>query len=215
MKTNKILMLVAIMSFASVAISQDDDDKTDYREDLRFGFKAGANFSNVYDSETDDFDADGKLGFAGGVALSIPIGEYFGIQPEVLLSQKGFKGEGSFLGSDYSFTRTTTYIDIPLQFQLKPSEFITIVAGPQYSYLIKQKDEFNSDFIDSSNEEEFENEDLRRNMLGLVAGIDITIKQLVIGARAGWDVQSNHGDGSSSTPRYKNAWLQATVGFYF
>ncbi|MEX2484059.1 MAG: porin family protein [Brumimicrobium sp.] len=211
MKVNKILVLVGIMSIASTAISQEDD----YREELRFGIKAGGNFSNVYDSQSDDFEADGKLGFAGGVALSIPIGKYFGIQPELLLSQKGFKGRGSFLGSDYSFKRTTTYIDIPLQFQLKPSRYVTILVGPQYSYLIKQKDEFNSDFIDSSDEDEFENDNIRRNMLGIVAGLDVNIQKFVFGARMGWDFQNNHGDGSSNTPRYKNVWLQGTVGFYF
>lgn len=216
MKANKMLVLIGVMTIASIAISQkDNDEKTDYREDLRFGIKAGGNFSNVYDSKTDDFEADGKFGFAGGVALSISIGEYFGVQPEILLSQKGFKGRGTFFGSDYSFKRTTTYIDVPLQFQLKPSEYVTILAGPQYSYLIRQKDEFNSNFINSSNEEEFDNDDIRKNMLGLVTGLDITIKQFVFGARVGLDVQNNHSNGSSNTPRYKNVWFQGTVGLYF
>jgi hypothetical protein len=30
---------------------------------------------------------------------------------------------------------------------LKPSEFITLIAGPQYSYLIKQKDEFTNTMV--------------------------------------------------------------------
>ena len=31
--------------------------------------------------------------------------------------------------------------------------------------------------------------------------------------KAGWDVQNNHGDDTSTTPTYRNAWYQATIGF--
>lgn len=213
MKTIKILTLVALMSATAMVSAQSGE--TDNREEFRFGFKAGANFSNVYDSKSEDFDAEGKLGFAGGVSLSIPINKYFGVQPEVLFSQKGFKGSGTMFGFDYSFKRTTSFIDIPLQFALKPSEFITILAGPQYSYLLKQKDEFNSSLFSDSQEEEFDNDNIRKNIFGFVGGVDINIKHIVLGARVCWDLTDNHGDGSSSTPRYKNVWLQATLGYNF
>lgn len=213
MKTIKVLAVLAFMSVSSILIAQDGE--TDYREDFRFGLKIGTNFSNVYDSKSDDFDADGKLGLAGGVQLSIPLTKFIGLQPEVLFSQKGFKGSGVFLGTDYSFKRTTSYIDIPLQIALKPSEFITILAGPQYSYLIKQKDEFNSTFFSNSQEEEFDNENIRKNIFGFVGGLDINIMHVALGARVGWDITENHGDGSSSAPRYKNVWFQATVGYNF
>ena len=81
---------------------------------------------------------------ASGVFLAIPIGTYIGIQPEVLFSQKGFKATGSILGEEYKFTRTTNYIDIPIYLALKPSPFLTIVAGPQFSYLMSRKDYFES-----------------------------------------------------------------------
>ena len=187
----------------------------DNREDVTFGLKAGLNYSNVYNSQTEEFRADPKFGFAGGAVLTIPIGKFIGVQPEFLFSQKGFKGEGTFLGSDYSFTRTTTYIDVPLQVAFKPLSFLTIVGGPQYSYLLKQKDVFRSTFINTDHEEEFNNDNIRRNILGAVAGIDVNLNHFVIGTRAGWDLMNNHGDGSSSTPRYKNAWIQATIGYTF
>jgi hypothetical protein len=213
MKKIKILIAVGCMSIASISFAQDSE--TDFRENVRFGLKAGLNYSNVYDSRGEEFRADGRVGFAGGAVLSIPIGKYLGVQPEILISQKGFKGDGVFLGSEYSFSRTTTYLDIPLQLAFKPFEFITIVAGPQYSYLVKQRDNFSSTFINSSDEEEFNNDNIRKNIFGAVMGIDVNIKHVVIGARMGWDIIHNHGDGSSSTPRYKNAWIQATVGYMF
>ncbi len=96
---------------------------------------------------------------------------------------------------------------------LKPSEFITVVAGPQYSYLLKQKDVFSTTSMSLLQEQEFENDNIRKNIFGLVAGVDINIKHFVIGARMNWDIQHNNGDGTSSTPRYKNMWFQGTIGY--
>lgn len=204
------IMAIALTFITVNGYAQDDD-----REKIHIGAKIGMNYANVYDSEGEEFDADPKLGLAAGAFLAIPIGTYIGIQPEVLFSQKGFKATGSVLGSEYEFTRTTNYIDIPIYLALKPSSFLTIVAGPQFSYLMSRKDKFESSFLNTEQEDEFENEDIRKNTLGASFGLDININHFVIGARAAWDLQDNKGDGTSSTPRYKNTWLQATVGFKF
>lgn len=211
MKKIKLTIAVALMLMSTLAIAQSGE--TDNREDLRFGIKAGLNYSNVYDSKTDDFNADSKFGFVGGAYLSIPIGMYLGIQPEFLYSQKGFKGSGMLLGSRYELTRTSSFIDVPILLAFKPSEFITILAGPQYSYLLSQKDVFSNSLVSYTQEQEFDNDNVRDNIFGFVVGIDINLKNVILGTRLGWDVQDNHGDGSSHTPRYKNAWFQATVGF--
>ena len=213
MKTIKILFVLGLMSISSTGLTQNQS--VDNRENITFAVKAGLNYSNMFSSRTEDFRADGKLGFAGGAALTIPIGEFFGLQPEVLLSQKGFKGNGVFLGTEYSFTRTTTYLDIPLQFALKPIPFVTILAGPQYSYLLKQRDDFNSSFINTSVEEEFNNQSIRNNIFGFVTGLDFQINHFAVGTRMGWDIMKNHDNGSSSAPQYKNIWVQATIGYLF
>jgi hypothetical protein len=213
MKKVPILILLVFISITSIVSSQGRDPMN--REKLQFGLKAGLNYSNVYDERTDEFNADAKFGFVGGMFLHIPIGQFFGIQPEILFSQKGFKGNGRILGFDYSFTRTTNFIDIPLLLALKPADFITVVAGPQYSFLLSQKDVFESSIYSQSQEEVFKNDNIRKNILGFVAGIDIHTKYVVIGARMGLDMLNNNGDGTSSTPRYKNAWFQGTIGYTF
>lgn len=205
-----IAMIVVMLPIANMCIAQDD-----YREKLAFGVKGGLNLSNVYDSQGEEFDADAKFGFVGGGFVSIPLGKCIGIQPEVLISQKGFQATGRILGSAYSFTRTTTYLDIPLLFAIKPFEFLTILVGPQYSYLLKQKDVFENAYTTIEQETEFENDNIRKNTLCITGGTDINIKHIVIGARVGWDFMNNNGNGTTSTPRYKNVWYQATVGFRF
>jgi hypothetical protein len=210
----KIILTIAAVT-SLITNSKAQDNETDFREKFTFGLKAGLNYSNVYDSQGEEFRADPKFGLAAGVFVAIPIGKYFGVQPEALVSQKGFRATGRILGNTYKFTRTTTYLDVPLFFALKPSEFITILAGPQYSYLLKQSDVFANASTSIEQETEFVNDNIRKNIFGLAVGVDINLKHIVLGARAGWDVTNNNGDGTSTTPRYKNAWYQATIGYRF
>ena len=186
---------------------------TDPRNTVAFGIKAGLNYSNVWDEQGQDFRADAKTGFAGGASLAIPIGTYLGFQPEVLFSQKGFQGSGTLLDQPYSFSRTTSYLDIPLQLQLKPATCLTIVAGPQYSYLIHETDVYTFGANSSAQEQAFTNDNIRKNIFGFVAGIDVIVSHFVVSGRAGWDLQTNNGNGTSTTPRYRNRWLQLTIGF--
>ncbi len=203
----KTILMLVVATFIGGTINAQDDT----RDQMHFGLKIGANLSNVYDSKDNDYDTDAKFGFATGAFLSIPIGQFLGVQPEILFSQKGFKATGkSFLGS-YEFTRTTNYIDIPLLVAIKPVPSLTILAGPQYSYLLKQKDDFSGNI----SEQDFDNDNIRKNTLCFTGGLDFNFETIVLGARVGWDLYNNNGDGSSTTPRYKNVWYQATIGFRF
>lgn len=205
----KILLISTLCILSISALKAQEIDR---RETIELGVKAGFNISNVWDTKGQEFRADRKAGFAGGIFLGIPMGKFFGIQPELLISQKGFKGSGSLLGFPYSTTRTTTYLDIPLQVQYKPSQFVTLLAGPQYSYLLNQKDKYTFGPNSAEQSQEFKNDNIRKNMLGFVAGIDLLYDHLVLSGRVGVDFQANNGDGTSNTPRYKNQWAQFTVG---
>lgn len=209
MKKFLLFLTVAALSI-NLSEAQMSDDS---RKKFQFGLKIGSNYSNIYDSDGENFDAEGKFGLAGGIFMAIPIGKFLGVQPEILFSQKGYKQTGAFLGSTYELTRTTDYIDIPLLLSIKPVNFLSIQLGPQFSFLTKQKDVFKNALATVEQQDEFKNTNIRKNTLCAVGGIDINVKRIVIGARAGWDVQNNNGDGTSTNPRYKNAWVQATLGF--
>jgi hypothetical protein len=209
MKKSLIILGLMSLSLSSMLKAQDEDT----RDRLTIGFRAGINYSNVWDAQGQDFKASPRVGFAGGVFAGIPLGTFLGFQPEVLLSQKGFQGSGTLLDQPYSFSRTTTYIDVPLQLQLKPSEFLTIVLGPEYSYLINEEDTYTYGINSSSQEQAFNNDNIRKNIFGLIVGADVIIEHFVISGRVGWDLQTNNGNGTSSTPRYKNQWGQLTIGF--
>lgn len=189
--------------------SSDGSDK------IHLGVKGGLNLSNVYDTDNEDFRADPKLGFAAGAFVSIPLGSFLGIQPEFLFSQRGYRGSGTVLFNDYSYVRTANFVDVPILLAIKPTSMVTILVGPQYSYLVSERYVFTSDAINLDIQDEYENDDVRRNTMCITGGVDININNIVIGARAGWDLLDNHVDGTTTTPRYKNMWTQLTLGLRF
>jgi hypothetical protein len=207
MKTS-ILFTAALFLLTAGCISAQDD----MREKFVFGMKAGINRSDVYDQQGQAFIADAKTGFAGGAFVSIPFGRYFGFQPELMYSQKGYSTTNTVLGLDYSYTRTTGFMDIPLQLMFKPSKYFTLLAGPQFSYLLSTRDVYQNGPATTIQQQNTDNDNARKNILGATTGFDVTLGHFVIGGRASWDFQNNNGNGTSSYARYRNVWYQATLG---
>lgn len=212
----KILLLIIILAYVATTTNGIAQNSTeDHRDILYVGVKIGTNYSNVYDSEGEDFIANSKFGLVFGGFVSIPIWNYIGFQPGLLFSQKGFKASGRILNGEYRLTRTTNHIAIPLLGTLRPIKEVTIVAGPQYSYLVKQTDVFENALTTVEQEQEFQTDNIRHNTLSILMGLDVAMDQIVFGGRVGWDLHQNHGDGTSHTPRYRNSWWQFTVGYRF
>lgn len=201
---------VTVTRTTTTYVAEDDP-----RDLFHIGIKAGANFSNVYDKYRDDFTSDYRVGFVIGGFLSIPLGTYVGLQPELLYSQKGYNGTGTFLGINYTYRRTSSFIDLPILLQIKPSPIVSLVVGPQFSFLINNSDDF-----DNANDVEdvikaFDDISLRKSTLGLTGGLDLNLYPIVISGRVGFDLQNNYDDDSSNVPRYRNMWFQLTGGIMF
>jgi len=211
----QVRKLVLVLTFITTAFGfAQETVVVDNRSELKLGVKAGVNFSNVYDEQGQDFVASGKTGFAAGGFLAIPFGKLLGFQPEVMYSQKGYKATGSFLGTGYEYTRTTSYLDIPLLLQVKPIPMLTFVAGPQFSYLLETKNSFNGSTT-STQEAGINSDNYKKNIYGFVVGADVNIDHLVLSGRAGWDINQSDVDGNTTSPRYKNQVIQLTLGFTF
>jgi len=67
MKVKKTILLIVMITFMATIISAQENS-SDLRNNIKFGLKAGANLSNVYDSKDQEFQADFKVGFAGGAS---------------------------------------------------------------------------------------------------------------------------------------------------
>lgn len=212
----KILIGTALclgLVFAAQIKSSAAEDILNSSSMPQVGLKIGGNYSNVWDADGEEFNSDPKLGLVVGGWVSVPLGPTIGVQPEIHFSQRGFQATGKLLGTTYKFVRTSSFLDVPLLFAIKPIPMLTLLIGPQYSYLLSQKNVFANGTTTIDQENEFDNENYRKNILCFVLGGDVNISHMVVSARAGFDFVKNNGDGTTTTPRYKNVWFQGTVGF--
>lgn len=224
MKTLKFIALGFSLGISGLIAAQDEQPEPpqgsttetvvkDSRNRLQIGIKGGINYSGVYDTKGNNFSSSGKFGGVGGGFLSIPIGTFLGIQPEVLYSQKGFSESGTTdEGNQYSVDVRRDFIDVPLLVQFKPVPDLYILGGPEYCFLLDRSYTFTNGVTSTTTQQQFNNDNLSKNIFGLIFGIDINIGLVTIGGRVAWDLQDNNGNGTSTFPRYRNAWGQATLG---
>jgi len=208
----KIFVSAVALLVASVASVSAQKTSTPKTNDLHFGFRAGLNLSNIIKDGDDDFSTEIKPGFNAAAFLEIPLANMVSIQPELQFSQKGYKATGSVLGNPYEYRVTTNYIEIPALVKISPTSQFAILVGPQFSFLTSTKTKFitkNAIYEDAVNED---NDNLRKNILGGVLGIEVSSSNVVFGLRYNLDLQANNEDGSTSTPKYKNQVLGLSVG---
>lgn len=122
----KKLFFVSLFTVAAVTMNAQ----------VKFGIKAGANFSKFSgsDAKLGDVSPKYKIGFTGGGLVNIPVNETFSVQPEVLYSMEGSKYEED--GDKLVYH--TDYINIPVMVQYNASGFYG-ETGPQVGFLINAK----------------------------------------------------------------------------
>lgn len=95
---------------------------------IKFGVKAGANFSNFSGSDADGFN--GLTSFHVGGLAEIKLLPNFSVQPELLYSSQGAKQDGF---DDVKLD----YVTVPVlaKFYLITDK-LSLEAGPQFSFLV-------------------------------------------------------------------------------
>jgi hypothetical protein len=206
----KFVPLVLLICFGSSLFAQENHDNA---PQVRLGIKGGLSIATIIKTNDDSYSTDPLFGFNGGAVLQLPLGRFIAIQPEVLFSQKGFRATGTVLGSDYDYKRYLNCLDIPVLLRINASKDFGIVVGPQYSYLLGTHTKFKSGdntFVQDVNND---NDNIRKNIFGGVVGVDINLdRHVFIYGRYTIDFQNNNGDGTSSTPEYKNQVFQFGLG---
>ncbi|WP_210513833.1 porin family protein [Hymenobacter terricola] len=154
-------------------------------QSIRFGLRAGANYSNLSGNIQNQDTYNNKVGFLGGVMLNVPlIGDGFlSLQPEVLYSQKGFENKPTEYSSVFGTQKREgsvnyNYLDVPVLLKVRASGLV-FEAGPQYSYLLSANNQTKvtttpalggqPSVADSQNKTDISG--LNRNELGYLAGV--------------------------------------------
>jgi hypothetical protein len=209
----RVIMITACaLCITAVKVNAQAGAKT---TGVRFGLRAGANLSNVTKDANADFSTGSKIGVNAAAFLELPLANVFSIQPELQFSQKGFKNSGTFLGNPYEYKQTTNFIEVPVLAKIKPTKNFGILVGPQFSFLASTKTNFTTTNASYESLVKEDNNNLRKNILGGVIGIEASAANFVVGLRYNVDFQTNNGDGTSSTPKYKNQVTSLSVGFIF
>jgi hypothetical protein len=214
MKTN-LLILTALFFFFS-ANAQETNNNSKPVPEARIGLKGGLSMATMLKPSGDNYSSNPLLGFNGGGLLILPLGRVVALQPEVLFSQKGYHADGSSLFGNYDYRRFLNFLDIPLLLRLNLSNSFAIVAGPQYSYLLSTHTDFRSGDASYKQTVNNENDNIRKNIFGGAIGADISLgENLFLYGRYTIDFKNNNGDGTSSTPAYKNQVVQVGLGIAF
>ena len=212
MLLKKCLPSILILFLSVAAFSQENNESHNDDPMVRFGFKGGLSIAAIIKTNDNNFSSAPLYGFNGGAVLQLPIGHVIAIQPEVLFSQKGYRATGSSVAGDYDYRRYLNFLDIPILLRINASKDFGIVIGPQFSYLLSAHTTFKS--WDATYEQTVnnENDNITKNIFGGGIGADINVSpNLFIYGRYTIDFKNNNGDGTSSTPSYKDQVFQ--IGF--
>lgn len=209
-----IFFVIILASGSTVASAQENVSSKQNSAPVKFGLKTGVNISGAYNINSEDLTTKPRPGFATGLFLTVPLGRRLGFQPEIAYAQRGIRAKGEMTGGSYDFTRTTSYIDVTTLLAVNATDILTLMIGPQVSFLTRQKDVFTDDTM-TAQRQEFEHDNVRRKTVCLVVGPQFNLNPFVLDARIGWDLLNNTKAAVRMAPRYCYVWYQFTVGFRF
>ena len=102
---------------------------------VKFGIKGGLNYSNLTGSTA---KTDAITSYHVGALAEINLSEKFSIQPELLYSTQGATYK-TILGD---IDNELGYLSIPVMAKIYLNKVISLELGPQASFLLSEKDEF-------------------------------------------------------------------------
>ncbi len=181
-----------------------------------FGAKAGMNVSSLSNNGGLE-DSKSKIGFNAGLFMNAPLAESFSIQPEVLYSQYGSKGNYTLGGDKYSSASHLDYIAVPVMFQYNATPEFYLEAGPEFGFLVNAKDKVKNETTGQTIRESGDYKDQLNGFnfgVGIGAGYFFT-PQIGLTARyvAGFtDIAKDRPSGSDAI---KNNVFQVGLAFKF
>ena len=207
----KLLIFTAIVLFGFTNVNS--------QEEIQIGVKGGVNFSTI---SSDNFDSfENRTCFNFGIQSEVPLSETFSFGPELLLNCVGAKYSDDFSSIDGSVKSINadlegeiklTYLSIPLMAKFYISEGFSLEVGPQVSFLLSAKDEY--DYFGETGED-----DIKDHIKGLDFGVNMGLGYkleggLNFGARYSLGLTDGN-DGFEEGGTYKNSVIQAFVGYFF
>lgn len=190
-----------------------------------FGVKGGYNYATLNGDEAKDLNLKGLSGFYVGAFVELPIMESFAIQPELLYTAKGAKWErqGIISGQTYASSLNLNYLSVPVLAKLKFANVFSVMAGPQFGFLMN-KPEVKWDTPLGSGSTELDKDAFGTFDVGLALGASVGLPSgLFVEARYTHGLTNVFDSDNSSlqdaqignSNDFKNAVISLGVGFKF
>jgi len=178
------------------------------QQKFHFGVMGGA---NLYKVTGRSFDEKTRAGFSAGTYGEYFFSRMFGIQGELIWSQVKTKTDGDFnqiygtYGGVSDADVFLNYISLPVMFSFKPTPELSILLGPQYSYLVNQT----SGLLASP---QWQNKDaFNKSELSLVFGGQLNLGKVKVGAR--YSVGLSNLNGINSSDEWKYHGFHFSLGY--
>lgn len=161
----QVISGIALMIVMLLAGSTASAQRT-YEPHFYVGGKAGATFSKV--AFTPGIEQSMNVGTTFGVTARYTEEKYFGLIAELKIEQRGWKEK--FEETDFSYSRTLTYIQLPLLTHIyfgsdKFKGFINL--GPSVGYMISSSISSNFDYENPGSVEGFPYENRHVNQMAM------------------------------------------------
>jgi hypothetical protein len=184
MKKNLILALALIFGITLNCFSQNST--------IRFGLKAGANYSkftpNLKVDGTDFVKYQRKTGFYAGGFLQLGIADKLNFQPELIFAVQGTgvliqdiqltDKNGERTVSDYESNINESTLAIPLVIRYNFTEDFFLDGGPQIGYIFDRNENIKKDpFAEFGNPSQLMEYDYDKFDLGLTFGTGYNLSQ--------------------------------------
>ena len=200
---------------------------------ITYGVQAGAtianwkgdalqSLNNVVDLSNGFITTKSKTGISIGGYLNIPVSDKISFEPGLQYAQKGYTMQGNlkidalkFLGVNASAKVEAHYIDVPLVLKAEVAKGLSIYAGPQLSYLVKNNLHLNAGVLGISlyNNKIDITDNFNRVDMGIAGGIGYKFDN-GFNIKAGYDYGLSKLDKNDNFKAY-NRVAKITVGFSF
>lgn len=143
--------MMATIAIMSMAVTPHASAQRTYRSNLSVGGRAGITMSNV--SFMPKVPESMLTGWTVGAAIRYTEEKHVGVIGEINISQRGWK-ESYDPGQDFSFSRSLTYISIPVMTHIYfgPKKFNCIInLGPEVAFMIANSAKANFDYNNVAN----------------------------------------------------------------
>jgi len=181
---------------------------TSYAQKLHLGLTAGA---NLYKITGRSFEEKTKSGFSAGAFGEYSFNRLLGVQGELIWSQLRGKTNDQFnqiygtYGGVSGADVYLNYISLPLMVAFKPTPELSILVGPQYSYLVNQT----SGLLQAPG---YQDKDaFKKGETSLVFGGQLNLGKMRIGAR--YTVGLTNLNGINSSDEWKYHGFHFSLGY--